>query len=187
MTRSSTPRWPGQQAQGRVANSYRGEEMLVDAVPLNHGDTKWAVVTMMGESEATAPVRAMGQAMLISALVLMVIAGVISLIVSRRVTRPITRLTTTMASLAQGKLDVEVPYAAGQGRDRRHGARGRGLPRERQQRSTELTRAEADRAERERQVKAQMMSELQQAFGTVVEAAAEGDFSRKIDSPVRRS
>ena len=171
----------GQQAQGRVASSYRGEEMLVDAVPLDHGNTNWAVVTMMGAGEATAPVKAMGQTMLISALVLMIIAGVISLIVSRRVTRPITRLTSTMAKLAQGNLEVEVPYA--QGKDEIGDmARAVEVFRENGAKVTELTRAEADRTERERQIKAQMMSELQQAFGSVVEAAAEGDFARKIET-----
>jgi methyl-accepting chemotaxis protein len=171
----------GHQAQGRVASSYRGEEMLVDAVPLDHGNTNWAVVTMMGAGEATAPVSAMGQTMLISALVLMVIAGVISLIVSRRVTRPITRLTATMASLAQGKLDVEVPYAHGKD-EIGDMARAVEVFRENGVKVTELTRAEADRTQREQQIKAQMMSELQQAFGSVVEAAAAGDFAQKIET-----
>jgi methyl-accepting chemotaxis protein len=45
----------------------------------------------------------------------------------------------------------------------------------------DLTRSEAGRVQREQAARAQMMSELQAAFGSVVEAAAAGDFSRKID------
>jgi methyl-accepting chemotaxis protein len=170
----------GTQAQGPVSNSYRGEDMLVDAVPLGHPGINWAVVTMMGAGEAMGPVGAMGQAMLISALVLMVIAGIISLVVSRRVTDPITRLTATMGKLARGELDLEVPYAGGKD-EIGDMARAVEVFRENGTKVAELTRSEAGRVQREQEARAQMMSVLQAAFGSVVEAAVAGDFSRKID------
>src|SRR5690606_10841686 len=97
-------------AQARVASSYHGREMLVNAVRLGSGDKQWAIVTMLGAGEAMAPVATMGQAMLISAITLLLIAGVMALVMSRRISRPITTLTQTVASLAQGNLSLDVPH-----------------------------------------------------------------------------
>jgi methyl-accepting chemotaxis protein len=171
----------GASAEGRVANSYRSEEMLVDAVPLRDIDTKWAIVAMMGASEATAPVAAMGKAMLVSALVLMIIAGIAALALSRRITNPITKLTRTMASLAQGKLDVPVPFAAG--RDEIGDmARAVEIFRDNGLKISQLTEAESARTLLDRQARENMMSQLQLAFGDVVHAATAGDFTRQVEA-----
>ena len=103
--------WGACRLMAQCLISYRGEAMLADAVPLTDGAQQWAVVTMISAAEATAPVSAMGQAMLFSAIVLMILAGIIAWFVSRRVTKPITRLTETMANLAHGDLAADVPYA----------------------------------------------------------------------------
>ncbi len=168
-------------AQARVASSYHGREMLVNAVRLGSGDKQWAIVTMLGAGEAMAPVATMGQAMLISAITLLLIAGVMALVMSRRISRPITTLTQTVASLAQGNLSLDVPHTD---RNDEIGdmARAVGVFRENGLKVAELTEAEAHRAEDDIRARARMMSELQAAFGHVVQAAAEGDFSQKIES-----
>jgi methyl-accepting chemotaxis protein len=170
----------GTPAKGRVTNSYRTGEMLVDAVPLRDIGIAWAVVTMMATSEAMAPVAAMGATMLISALILMVIAGLLALILSRRITSPITRLTRAMASLAQGQFDVPVPFSRGKD-EIGDMARAVEVFRENGLKVAQLTEAEAARSLRDQQARAEMMAELQSAFGNVVEAAAAGDFTRTVD------
>ena len=171
----------GVPADGVVTESYRELPMLADAVPLDHAAAQWAVVTMVSEAEATAPVNAMGQTMLISAGLLIVVAGIVGWFMSRRVTRPITRLTGTMAALARGELSETVPYAAG--RDEIGDmARAVEVFRANGLKVAELTDAEAGRAQRQREARAQMMSELQTAFGNVVDAAAAGDFTRRVET-----
>ena len=171
----------GSPAVGIVSKSYRGQEMLVDAIPLTYSETTWAVVTMMSAAEAMAPVTEMGWAMLLSALALIAIAGIVALIVSRRIARPITSLTTTMRSLAQGQLEVAVPHSErtdeiGDMARAVEVFRGSGV------KVALMTEAEASRTVKDRQARAQMMAELRAAFGDVVASAAAGDFSRRIDA-----
>jgi methyl-accepting chemotaxis protein len=167
-------------ARGRVAAPHRGQEMLADAVVLNAAGVPWAIVTMIGSNEAMAPVGAMGQTMFISAITLLLLAGGVALILSRRISRPITTLTSTMADLAEGSLALEVPHT-----DRRDEigdmARAVEVFRENGLKVAQLTEADAHRAENDKQARTQMMSELQAAFGDVVRAATDGDFSRQID------
>lgn len=47
---------------------------------------------------------------------------------------------------------------------------------------SEMTQAEAARIVRDQEARAQMMSELQQAFGTVVNAAVVGDFTQRVSA-----
>jgi methyl-accepting chemotaxis protein len=168
-------------ARGRITVSHRSEEMLVDVVPLNTNGVQWAIVTMVGASEAMAPVGAMGQAMFISAITLLLLAGAMALIMSRRLSRPITTLTSTMANLAKGDLTLEVPHT-----DRRDEigdmARAVEVFRENGLKVAQLVEADAHRTENDQRARAQMMSELQAAFGDVVRAAADGDFSRQIST-----
>ncbi|MEO9228181.1 MAG: methyl-accepting chemotaxis protein [Devosia sp.] len=171
----------GTPAEARVQDSYRSEEMLVDAAPLRDMGIKWAVVTMMGTSEAMAPVAAMGWTMLACALVLMIVAGLAALFLSRKITSPITKLTRTMASLAQGQFDQPVPFS--KGRDEIGDmARAVEVFRENGVKVARLTEAEATRILNDQQARAQMMSDLQSAFGNVVEAAAAGDFTRTVEA-----
>jgi methyl-accepting chemotaxis protein len=168
-------------SRGRVATSHRNEEMLVDAAPLSTGGVQWAIVTMMGASEAMAPVGAMGQAMFISAITLLLLAGIMAFVLSRRLSRPITTLTSTMANLAEGNLSLEVPHTA-RGDEIGDMARAVEVFRENGLKVAQMTEADAHRAEHDQQARAQMMAQLQAAFGDVVRAAADGDFSRQIST-----
>jgi methyl-accepting chemotaxis protein len=168
-------------ARARLAASHRPGTLLVNAAPLEHGGLDWAIVTMMGTDEALAPVVAMGQTMLASAVALLLVAGIVAIVLSRRLAQPISSLTRVMTSLAAGRLDLEVPHAR---RDDEIGDMARAVEvfRENGVRIAELSEAAATQAEADRRVRAQMMSDLRAAFGDVVDAAAGGDFSRRIEA-----
>jgi methyl-accepting chemotaxis protein len=112
-------------------------------------------------------------------LVLLSVLGGISLFVSYLLTRPIPRIVKAMQAIADGNYETEVPFLQ---RRNEVGAmahsvevfRGNGL------RVSEMTEAEAARIIADQQNRQQMMSELQSAFGQVVDAAVSGDFSKRV-------
>ncbi|MDB5530401.1 MAG: methyl-accepting chemotaxis protein, partial [Devosia sp.] len=111
---------------------------------------------------------------------LLVVLGGISLMLSRRLTAPIPRIAGAMQRIADGALDAEVPY-----RQRRNeiGAMARAVEvfRENGLRVSQMTEAEAARIIADQTNRQAMMSELQNAFGVVVDAAIAGDFSRQVE------
>ena len=112
-------------------------------------------------------------------LVLLVVMGGIGLVVSRRLTRPIPRLAQTMQAIAEGEYSTEVPYVE---RGNEVGAMARAVEvfRANGLRVSEMTEAEAARIIADRDNRQLMMSELQSAFGLVVDAAVAGDFSGQV-------
>jgi methyl-accepting chemotaxis protein len=162
-----------------VEASYRGDQVLAYAAPLSR-EPHWTIIAMISSAEALTPVGAMGQTMLVSAVALLVLASIAAFVISSRIATPITALTGTMTSLAAGRLDVDVPHAA---RTDEIGNMARALEvfRENGHKVTALTEAEERRTLEDKQSRAQMMAELQVAFGNVVEAAAKGDFTQHID------
>jgi methyl-accepting chemotaxis protein len=105
----------------------------------------------------------------------------VGVLIARSIARPMVRLNRTMLDVAGGAYDTEVPYA-----DRRDeiGAMAKAVEvfRENGQRVAQMTEAEAARIIRDQETRAAMMSELQRAFGEVVDAAVAGDFSRRVDA-----
>ena len=112
--------------------------------------------------------------------VLLVVMGVIGLLASRLLTRPIPRLAQTMDAIAAGDYAVEVPFVD---RGNEIGAMARAVEvfRENGQRVSQMTEAEAARIVADQQDRQRMMGELQDAFGVVVDAAAAGDFGRRVN------
>jgi len=115
-------------------------------------------------------------------------AGLIALItilvatvISRTITKPISRLTGTMASVAAGDFSKDVE---GTGRKDEIGAMARAVEvfRDNGMKVAEMTEADAARIVRDQASRAQMMVELQGAFGVVVEAAIGGDFSKRVEA-----
>ncbi|MEO6013823.1 MAG: methyl-accepting chemotaxis protein [Devosia sp.] len=169
----------GTPSSGRVT-AYRSEEMLAEAVPLANAQVNWAIVTMVATREAMAPVFSMGKAMLASAGMLLLVAGGIAFLVSRTVAGPISRLTQTMRRLADNDLAAEVPHAT---RTDEIGDMARAVEvfKQNAHRMEDLTAEERLSVERRREQHKKMMAELRSAFGAVVEAASNGDFSRRVD------
>ena len=162
-------------------DSYRATPMIVAAAPITTRGAPWAAVAVMAADEVLAPVADMRNMMLmIGAALLAVVAG-LGLLFSRSITRPISQLTHTMAALAKGDLDVEVRGAQ---RGNELGAMARAVEvfRANGLKVTQMTEAEAARIVASQAERAQMMQDLQRAFGNVVDAAIAGDFSGRVDA-----
>lgn len=100
-------------------------------------------------------------------------------LIVRSLTKPITALNAQMTELADGKFDITI-----NGTDRADeiGAMARAVDvfRENGEKIAHMTEAEAARIIRDEATRKEMMSQLQSAFGSVVDAAAEGDFSQRV-------
>jgi methyl-accepting chemotaxis protein len=107
--------------------------------------------------------------------------GLIGFVASRFITRPIPALARTMDVVAQGNYEVDVPYTA-QGNEVGAMARAVEVFRENGLRVSQMTEAEAARIIADEENRRQMMSELQGAFGLVVDAAIAGDFTQRVTS-----
>jgi len=105
----------------------------------------------------------------------------ISLLIGRSIERPIKKIESTMGELATGSLSMTVPYT-----DRKDevGAMARAVEVFRQNglKMANMTEEEAAASDRRREERANMMADLQRAFGNVVDAAIAGDFSRRVDA-----
>jgi methyl-accepting chemotaxis protein len=169
----------GQRSSGTLA--YRGAQMVGLAAPFEMDGTKWAVLAVQDESEVFAPVTVMRNWMLFVGGGLLLIAAVGGLLFSRSVTRPITSLTGTMKALAEGDLDVAVK---GAGRTDEIGEMARTVEvfRENALKVNTMTEEEREGSERRRIERATMMQALQSAFGEVVDAAVNGDFSKRVEA-----
>jgi methyl-accepting chemotaxis protein len=103
----------------------------------------------------------------------------LALLLMLRVTRPMRRLTAASTALAGGDLDVAI--AGGTRRDELGDmARAVEIFRAHSHQVRDMTAAEAVRIVAEKEARQQMMAALQRAFGEVVDAANEGDFSRRV-------
>ena len=106
--------------------------------------------------------------------------GLLTLIASSLITRPIPRLSASMQAIAEGRLETEVPFT-GHGNEIGAMARNVEVFRSNAQRVEQMTEADAARVLADQSKRAEMMQQLQRAFGHVVDAAVEGDFSRRVD------
>jgi methyl-accepting chemotaxis protein len=164
-----------------VTTDYRGMRMFATATPVEFNGAKWAMVTTIGEDEALAPIANMRNMMLALGAGLLVIAAAGGFMFSRGVTKPITRLTGTMGALARGDLEVEVRGAE---RSDEIGAMAQAVQvfKENALKVQEMTEGERAASQQRRIDRAQMMQQLQAAFGEVVDAAIAGDFSKRVEA-----
>ena len=160
---------------------YRGEQRVGLAAPFEVDGTKWAVLAVQSEAEVFAPINTLRNTMLIVGGSLLLLAAALGLLFSRSITGPLTRLTASMKGLAEGDLDVEVRGAS------RHDeigemARTVEVFRESALKVSSMTEEERAGSERRRTERTAMMQDLQRAFGEVVDAAVEGDFSKRVEA-----
>jgi methyl-accepting chemotaxis protein len=99
----------------------------------------------------------------------------------RHVVRPVRQLTDLSKSMADGRYDIEI---VGKSRQDELGDLARAVEVFRQNgvKMQEMTEAEAMRIIADQQARAAMMQDLQRAFGVVVDAAAAGDFSHRVEA-----
>ncbi|MBJ6987716.1 HAMP domain-containing protein [Devosia sp. MC521] len=153
--------------------------MVVRAQAISVNGVDWAVVAVQPEKEAYAAVDEMRNSTLLIGGALLGIAAVLGLVFARSISQPISKLTRTMDELAGGRLDSEVE---GADRGDEIGAMARSVEvfRANAMRVSEMTEAEAARIISSQAERAQMMQQLQRAFGRVVSAATSGDFGQRV-------
>jgi methyl-accepting chemotaxis protein len=105
--------------------------------------------------------------------------GLVGLVLSRLITKPIPKLAGSMDLIAEGNYEIEVPYTE-LGNEVGGMARAVEVFRQNGLRVSQMTEAEAARVLADQENRQKMMSELQSAFGEVVDAAVAGDFTRQV-------
>ncbi|HEV7275792.1 MAG TPA: methyl-accepting chemotaxis protein [Devosiaceae bacterium] len=103
----------------------------------------------------------------------------LALFLVRHVTGPMRSLTRASTALAEGQLEVEVAGAARQD-ELGDMARAVEVFRANSLRVRQMTDAEAARITADQASRQQMMLELQEAFGQVVDAAVAGDYTQRV-------
>jgi methyl-accepting chemotaxis protein len=163
------------------AVDFSGVHLLGAAQPIVNAEGKVLGAFLVGAPMTMVTDSANSALQLIVSVGLAVTAALAALgmLMSRMIARPIPRLADAMNEIADGGYDVLVPYV-----DRRNEigkmAQAVEVFRENGLRISQMKEAEADRIlaqEQERQV---MMTQLQSAFGLVVDAAAAGDYTRQV-------
>ncbi len=157
----------------------KGVSQISVAVPAPFLDKKWAIVAERSENDVMSAANSIFMAMMLVTLVVIAVASVIGILVSRSITKPVTRLTRTMDKLASGELDVDV-----EGTERRNelGAMARAVEvfRANGLKVAALTDEQKLASQQRRAEHAEMMQNLQRAFGNVLQSAIEGDFSARV-------
>ncbi|MFO0345360.1 MAG: methyl-accepting chemotaxis protein [Labrys sp. (in: a-proteobacteria)] len=97
-------------ASGRI-EGYRGLTFLAAAEGFDFLGAPMAVVAVIGEEEALAPLVSLRNAILATSGLLLAIAGLVALFSARSLTRPISQLVGEMTDLSQGRLDVDLKGA----------------------------------------------------------------------------
>ena len=110
-----------------------------------------------------------------------VVFGLVGLLLSRLMTKPIPRLAGAMDAIAEGDYHADVPFTEW-GNEVGRMARSVEVFRQNGLRVSQMTEAEAARIIADQENRKIMMSELQAAFGEVVDAAVAGDFTRQVTS-----
>ncbi|MDC9826407.1 methyl-accepting chemotaxis protein [Devosia sp. ZB163] len=156
-------------------------KMNARKVDLPGTDQNWTVVVAVPQATLLAASEAQLVNLLIGGLVIFVIGLTAFFWLGSSIARPVNRMTAVMRKLADGDYKVEVPFGhykneIGDMSKTVEVFRENGL------RVAEMTEAEAARIVRDQQARSEMMSELQRAFGQVVDAAVAGDFSRRVDT-----
>jgi len=130
----------------------------------------------------SATAKSMAITSIIGGLVAAIVAGGgAALLIGGGISGPVSRLTAAMRKIAEGNLTTEIEDA-----DRKDEvgemAQATMVFRDNGLKIAEMTREEARRLVSDREARTKMMAELQHAFGTVVDAAIAGDFSKRVEA-----
>ncbi|MBI4045746.1 MAG: Cache 3/Cache 2 fusion domain-containing protein, partial [Devosia nanyangense] len=162
---------------------FHGEEYFSAYQPIVKENGDLAGVLFVGKRVAVVQRTIQGVVMLLLGVgaAVTVALGVLGYLASLLITRPIPRLARSMARVAEGDYTTEIPYI--QSRNELGGmARAVEIFRENGLKVAQMTEAEAVRIVADKEAHTRMMAELRDAFGNVVDAAVEGDFSRRVDT-----
>jgi methyl-accepting chemotaxis protein len=161
-----------------------GEAMKAMAMAFPIGSTaqRWVALTQVPEATLqAAAVEARWTVLSIVGAVILLAGALIFVLMQYLVGKPLGGLRRTVSQMAEGDYQVEVGSTD---RIDEIGDLSRAVEIFRQNgvKVAEMTEAEAARIIADQQARARMMAELQQAFGTVVDAAVAGDFTKRVDA-----
>lgn len=145
------------------------------------GEQRGAIMVGVPTKAISGVVERTLQVVVIAALSGLAIFGLIAVLVAKALTRPITRLSASMEDIARGNYEFSAPYLD---RSNELGAMAKAVEifRENGLKVQRLTEGERAASEARRVERAGMMTSLQDAFGEVVDAATQGDFTKRIDT-----
>jgi len=109
------------------------------------------------------------------------VAAVMAFVVARLMLRPIPRISDAMTEIANGNYDYEVPYTL-KTNELGEMARAVEVFRANGRQVLEMTEEEKVASKQRIVERSNMMQDLQNAFGDVVGAAVQGDFSRRVQA-----
>lgn len=95
-----------------VGPDYRGVHVLSAYAPVSFLGTHWGLLAEIDETEILKPVGELTARLIEGGILIMTIAAFISYLVAARLSRPIVKINETMARLAEGDLDIEIPLAS---------------------------------------------------------------------------
>jgi methyl-accepting chemotaxis protein len=165
-----------------AAKEADNAEMRQTAAPFSVGGTedRWVVVTSVPLATLQAAVNE-GRTTIIalSAICVLAACAILFGLIRQLVGGPLGAMSRTVKVMAEGDYSVTVP---GTGRVDEVGTLARAVEvfRENGRKVAEMTEAEAVRIIRDQEERVKMMAELQRAFGGVVDAAIDGDFSKRV-------
>ncbi|MCP4195062.1 MAG: HAMP domain-containing protein [Planctomycetaceae bacterium] len=96
---------------GEYSDSRDGTRYLQAAAPLEFHGTTWAFVAETSEHLAFSPVRHIRNTMFFLALACLAVSIAVALWLARSISRPIASLSSVLRSVADGDLNVAVPYS----------------------------------------------------------------------------
>ncbi len=110
-----------------------------------------------------------------------VVITILGFVIGRSITGPLNRITGVMGQIANGEYGAEVPFNQ---RRNELGEMARAVEvfRNNGLRVNEMTEEEKEASKQRMIERAAMMSELQSAFGQVVDAAIDGDFTQRVEA-----
>jgi len=165
---------------GSTGSGGDGWRITASQLQLPEYGTSWTIMIAVPEATLFADTYAQRNMLIVGGLILLGLGLVAFWFLGTSIVKPIARLTNAMDKMADGDLTVQV-----QGAQRKDevGAMARAVEvfRANGLKVAEMTEAEAARIISDQKARAQMMQQLQAAFGNVVDAAVAGDFSKRVD------
>jgi methyl-accepting chemotaxis protein len=151
------------------------------SVPLSGSTRHWATVIAVPQATLLVASNAQLLNFIIGGVVLLVLGLIAFFFVGSSMAKPVVRMTAVMRKIAGNDYAVEVPYAnrtdeIGNMAQAVEVFRANGL------KVNEMTEAEAARIVRDQEARTQMMGQLREAFGNVVDAAVGGDFTKRVET-----
>jgi len=170
-------------SKGMYYTDAQGVQQFVVATSLSFDgvDEKWTMLMDVPTATIFAGVDQMRTMALAASAGLLVLVLVLVWLGAEAIAKPIRRMTGIMGGLAKGEYDVVVPYADN-GDEIGSMAKAVEVFRQNGLKVSQMTEAEAARIIADEQNRRAMMSDLQSAFGQVVDAAIAGDFSKRVET-----